>query len=79
MTTLLTAAQVAEQLQVPTSWVYRAAREGTLPSVPCGRYRRFHPDDLRQWVDGHRANRMALTAQAAPAVLEHPGARHKEK
>jgi excisionase family DNA binding protein len=48
---LLTAEDVAERLQVPRSWVYREAREGRLPSVPCGRYRRFDERDLAAWID----------------------------
>ncbi len=47
---LLTAAEVAGRLQVPTSWVYRAAREGDLPCVPCGRYVRFDMADVDDWV-----------------------------
>lgn len=47
---LLTAEEVAAHLQVQPSWVYRAAREGALPSVKCGRYRRFDAADLRRWI-----------------------------
>jgi excisionase family DNA binding protein len=46
---LLTAQQVAEQLQVPTTWIYSAARRGDLPAVRLGHYVRFHPDDLEAW------------------------------
>jgi excisionase family DNA binding protein len=38
---LLTAEDVARRWQVPTSHVYRLAREGGLPVVQLGRYRRF--------------------------------------
>jgi excisionase family DNA binding protein len=38
---LLTAEQLAERWQVPKSHVYRLAREGRLPVVELGRYRRF--------------------------------------
>lgn len=51
---LLTAEQVAEDLQVPETWVYRAARSGDLPSIQCGRYRRFHAGDLEDWIDNQR-------------------------
>lgn len=47
---LMTADEVAERLQVPRSWVYRAAREGDLPSVRCGRYRRFDERDVDRWI-----------------------------
>jgi excisionase family DNA binding protein len=47
---LLTADEVAGRLKVPRSWVYRAAREGDLPSVRCGRYRRFDEADVERWI-----------------------------
>ncbi len=39
--TLLTADDLAARWQVPKSHVYRLAREGRLPTVELGRYRRF--------------------------------------
>ena len=42
---LLTAEQVAERWQIPTGHVYRLTREGRLPCVTLGRYRRFRLDD----------------------------------
>ena len=47
---LLTADEVAGRLRVPRSWVYRAARSGDLPSVRCGRYRRFDEVDVDRWI-----------------------------
>lgn len=38
---LLTAHDLAERWQVPAAHVYRLAREGKLPAVQLGRYRRF--------------------------------------
>jgi excisionase family DNA binding protein len=46
---------VAERLGVPRSWVYRAARCGALPSVLCGRYRRFAEQDIERWIEGQRS------------------------
>ncbi len=46
---LLTAAQLAIRWQVPKSHVYRLAREGAIPVVELGRYRRFHPDAINQF------------------------------
>lgn len=51
---LLTAQDVAVRFQVPVSWIYTAARNGDLPSVSLGRYRRFHPDDLAEWEQRQR-------------------------
>jgi len=61
---LLTADEVAERLRVPKTWVYRAAREGDLPSVRCGRYRRFDERDVDSWIDEHRG----ATAAGSSAV-----------
>lgn len=51
---LLTAEEVAVRLRVPKSWVYRAAREGELPSVRCGRYRRFDIEDVDRWIEDQK-------------------------
>ncbi len=68
---LLTALEVAGHLQVPKTWVYRAAREGLLPSVACGRYVRFHPDDLDEWV---RKQRESSTVASTPPFIGPGGA-----
>ena len=46
---LLVAAQVADRWQVPKSHVYRLSREGVLPTVAIGRYRRFRLSDLERF------------------------------
>lgn len=46
---LLTAAQLAARWQVPTSQVYRLAREDAIPVVQLGRYRRFRLDAIEQF------------------------------
>jgi excisionase family DNA binding protein len=58
--TLRTAEEVAARLRVPKTWVYHAAREGTPPSVQCGRYRRFDDRDVDRWIDVQRG-RLAKT------------------
>jgi excisionase family DNA binding protein len=57
MNRLLTAEEIAERLNVPTSWVYSAARNGELPAVRLGRYVRFDESDVADWVDAQRAQR----------------------
>jgi excisionase family DNA binding protein len=47
---LLTAAEVGELLGVPTSWVYEQARQGRIPTVPLGRYRRFRRVAVEAWI-----------------------------
>ena len=40
---LLTAEQLAERWQVPTSQIYRLTRDGAIPTVKLGRYYRYSP------------------------------------
>ncbi len=47
---LLTVQQVAELLQVKTSWVYIASAQGQLPSLKIGRHLRFRPSDLSAYL-----------------------------
>jgi excisionase family DNA binding protein len=51
-TQLLTPDQVAERWQVPVAHVHRLARDGRVPSVMIGRYRRFRPDEIETWERG---------------------------
>lgn len=48
---LLTAAQVAELLGVPTSWVYEQSRAGRIPTVTLGRYRRYRREAIEEWLE----------------------------
>ena len=50
---LLTAPAVAEALGVPVSYVYELARTGRLPAVRFGKYVRFSPLVLQQWLARH--------------------------
>jgi excisionase family DNA binding protein len=46
----LDAGEVAELLHVPVSWVRAETREGRMPHVPLGRYRRYRRDRVLAWV-----------------------------
>ena len=48
---LLTAADVAKLLGVPTSWVYEASRAGRVPTVTLGRYRRYRREAIEAWLE----------------------------
>lgn len=48
---LLTAAEVAELLAVPVSWVRESTRSGAIPHVELGRYRRYSLHDVEAWLD----------------------------
>ncbi len=52
---LLTAAEVAEHLNVPESWVRQETRAGRLPCLELGRYRRYQLDAVHAWLEGQRA------------------------
>lgn len=57
---LLTAEQLAERWQVPTSHVYRLAREARVPCVRLGRYVRFRLDEIERFeLGGHTNSRTA--------------------
>jgi excisionase family DNA binding protein len=52
---LLTAGEVAELLAVPESWVREATRQGRIPHLCLGRYRRYHPDQMAAWLRDQQA------------------------
>ena len=47
---LLTASEVAELLAVPESWVREATREGRIPYLALGRYRRYERAVIEDWL-----------------------------
>jgi excisionase family DNA binding protein len=51
---LLTAGEVAELLAVPESWVREATREGRLPHLRLGRYRRYERAAIDTWLTDQR-------------------------
>jgi excisionase family DNA binding protein len=48
---LLTADDVAELLQVPVSWVRQHTRNGDLPNVVIGRYRRYRREEIMRYIE----------------------------
>jgi excisionase family DNA binding protein len=53
---LLTAAEVAELLSVPESWVREHTRSGRLPHVKLGHYRRYRREAILAWVEAQEQN-----------------------
>jgi excisionase family DNA binding protein len=49
---LLTAEQLADRWQVPTSQVYRLTRDGRIPAVKLGRYYRYAPAAIEAFETG---------------------------
>lgn len=62
---LLTAAQVAELLGVPKSWVYEQSRAGRIPTVTPGHYRRYRREAIEAWVVQIEAAPRGARANAA--------------
>jgi excisionase family DNA binding protein len=59
---VLTPEQVADLLQVPVTWVYRAARDGRLRKLEgLGRYVRFDGREVEDWIDSQRSDRVSAT------------------
>lgn len=52
---LLTAREVAELLAVPLSWVREATRDGRLPHLRLGRYRRYQTTAIQAWLREQQA------------------------
>jgi hypothetical protein len=52
---LLDAAEVAERLHVPISWVRAETRAGRMPHHPLGRYKRYDWDAILDWLETQRA------------------------
>ncbi|NLD38798.1 MAG: helix-turn-helix domain-containing protein [Desulfatiglans sp.] len=49
----LTIDEIAETLKVPKSWIYSRTREtgpDTIPRIKVGKYLRFEPDKVLQWI-----------------------------
>lgn len=45
--------QLAEFLNVPKSWIYARTREkgaDTIPVMRCGKYLRFQPEKVLDWI-----------------------------
>jgi excisionase family DNA binding protein len=51
----MTAEQLSERWQVPPSHVYRLARDGKIPTVALGRYRRWRLDVIEAFERGESA------------------------
>jgi len=51
---LLSAKEVAELLSVPESWVREATRQGRIPYLALGRYRRYERAAIEAWLAEQR-------------------------
>ncbi len=65
---LLDANEVAERLNVPTSWVRESVRSGAIPHVRLGRYVRFDWPAVEAWLE-------TCSTQGRSVALRRVGAR----
>ena len=63
---LLTAAEVAELLSVPESWVRQETRAGRLPHLELGRYKRYERASVLEWLEHQRAGQWRRHVPKAP-------------
>lgn len=57
MEQLIGVQQLAERLQVKTSWVYTQAAANAIPAVKIGKYLRFSPIAIDRWLESRQAGR----------------------
>ncbi len=68
---LLTAGELAELLSVPESWVEHHTRQGNIPHLTLGRYKRYELEAVEEWLDSLRAGgRLPRLRRYAPSVVE---------
>jgi excisionase family DNA binding protein len=72
---LLDEREVAELLHVPARWVRTAGREGKLPSVKLGRYRRYDLDDVLRWVEAQKVGGAPMTFRKHVPQVPQAGTR----
>lgn len=53
MAALLTAEDVAAQLQMTKAWVWSETRAGRFPAVRCGRSYRYRQQDVDAWIEAN--------------------------
>jgi excisionase family DNA binding protein len=64
--------QVAAILNVPKSFIYRRTARGhgdPIPHYRIGSHLRFKPDDIQEWIEGHRHEPEAQSPAALVAAL----------
>ena len=64
---LLTAADVAELLSVPVSWVREHTRNGRIPHVQLGHYVRYRQETVVSWVAEQEARAFRKYRPRLPA------------
>jgi excisionase family DNA binding protein len=72
---LLDAKEVAELLNVPTTWVREHTRSGAIPHVPLGRYVRYDRGEVLAWVESVKEGGGPRFRRHRPSILGAGGVR----
>ena len=64
---LLDAAEVAELLHVPVSWVRAETRAGRIPHLELGRYKRYDREAVLAWLVEQQAGQRRKYRPRVPA------------
>lgn len=57
MEEFLTVSELADELKVKRSWIYRYSRQSgpeSIPKIKVGKYLRFKIDDVMAWIKGRQ-------------------------
>jgi len=46
---------IAKRLDVPVSWLYSMTRTGKIPHYKIGKYCKFNPEEVLEWLKGQKA------------------------
>lgn len=60
MLSLMTVEEAAARLGVSVRFVRRLVAERRIPFVKVGKFVRFDPADLEEWIDDHRVGQLSL-------------------
>jgi excisionase family DNA binding protein len=56
---LLNAEEVARHVGMTPNWIYSETRNGRIPHIKLGRYRRYRPSAIKRWLEELEAGPMA--------------------
>lgn len=70
---LLDANDVAAMLALPVRWVRQATRDGRLPHVKLGRYRRYDREDVLAWVEAQKSGGRVSASRKHHPTVRTPG------
>jgi excisionase family DNA binding protein len=73
MEKMITVGELASLLGVPSSWIYERTRKGGREGIPhtrLGKYIRFSPEQVREFLEKHRSGAPEPRVEHAPIVTD---------